>query len=276
MLRITALMENKPSANRAIISEHGLSLLVERDGYRILFDFGQSRHFIDNAHRLGIPLSGIDAAVISHGHYDHAAGFRDFLESGFRVPVLYTGKDFFGRKYSRKGMRYADLSSGYDEAFVLSHGVRLRTVEHQEEIVPGISVISGFGRIHEEEIVPERFVREADSRFIPDDFHDEAALCIETGKGLVLIAGCSHPGIMNMADTVRARMDRDIYAVVGGTHLSEADDERAFRTFSYLRDTGVSIAALCHCTGESAERIASGIFGDRAAGLSAGECLILG
>ena len=117
MLRITALMENKASANRALVNEHGLSLLLESDGRRILFDCGQGAHFIDNAHRLGISLHGLDAAVISHGHYDHAAGFRDFLESGYAVPFLCIGKGFFdkntlGRAYAmqispRAGTRHS-------------------------------------------------------------------------------------------------------------------------------------------------------------------------
>ena len=92
MLKITALMENRPSANRALINEHGLSLIIENNGHRILFDCGQGRHFIDNAHRLGISLSDLDAVVLSHGHYDHAAGFRDLIESGIEVPVLYIGE----------------------------------------------------------------------------------------------------------------------------------------------------------------------------------------
>ena len=88
------MMENSPSANRALISEHGLSLLVESDGFRLLFDCGQGHHFLDNAHRLGISIEDLDAVVISHSHYDHAAGFRDFIESGCRASDLYVGKGF--------------------------------------------------------------------------------------------------------------------------------------------------------------------------------------
>ena len=275
MLRITALMENKASANRALVNEHGLSLLLEADGRRILFDCGQGAHFIDNAHRLGISLHGLDAAVISHGHYDHAAGFRDFLESGYAVPFLCIGKGFFDKKYSRKGIRYADLSAGWNEAFALSHGIAVREIDSDTELFPGMTIFHGFPRIHAEEIIPERFVRETEEGIIHDDFSDEIAIGIDTDNGLVLITGCSHPGVMNILDAVMERTGKNVYAVVGGSHLSEADDARIADTLSYLRAAGVEIAALCHCSGARAEELAGDIFGEKAAGLAVGESIFL-
>lgn len=275
MLRITALMENKASANRALVNEHGLSLLLEADGRRILFDCGQGAHFIDNAHRLGISLHGLDAAVISHGHYDHAAGFRDFLESGYTVPCLYVGKGFFDKKYSRNGIRHADLSSGWNEAFVLSYGVAVREIDSDTEIFPGMTIFRGFPCIYSEETIPERFVKETAEGIINDDFSDEIAMGIDTDNGLALITGCSHPGMMNILDTVRKRTGKNIYAVIGGTHLSEANDARIVDTLSHLRTAGVEIAALCHCSGARAEELAADVFGEKAAGLSAGESIFL-
>ena len=77
MLRITALMENSPSGNKALINEHGLSLMIDDGIHRILFDCGAGSHFIYNAHRLGIDLDNLDAVVISHSHYDHVGGIDD-------------------------------------------------------------------------------------------------------------------------------------------------------------------------------------------------------
>ena len=275
MLKITALMENRSSANRALVNEHGLSLIIEKNGHRILFDCGQNHHFIDNAHRLGISLSDLDAVVLSHGHYDHAAGFCDLAESGGSVPVLYIGRDFFDRKYSRKGMRFSDLSPGWDEDFALSHCVSLKTIDSYMEILPGVAAVSDFERIHEEETIPERFVRERAGKIIHDDFHDEIVLCIDTDEGVVIITGCSHPGIMNIFDTVHERLGRNIVGIIGGMHLSEADEKRSERTFSYLRESGVDFIVPCHCSGERAAELASEVFGEKCAGLSVGESLFL-
>ena len=276
MLRIISLMENTPSGNRALINEHGLSLLIDDGSHKLLFDCGSGSHFMYNAHKLGIPLDDIDAVVISHSHYDHAAGFRDFAEAGHKAPHLYVGKGFFEKKYAVSGVRYTDLSAGWDETFALSEGFSVCTVEGMKEILPGMTLYQGFPRVHEEETIPERFVRETPDGFIPDDFSDEIALSIKTEKGLVVIVGCSHPGIMNMIDSIRARAGEDIYALFGGTHLVEADDARIRSSICGLRSDGVGIIGMCHCSGLHAEEMAREELGASASGLSVGDTAVIG
>lgn len=275
MLRITALMENSPSGNKALINEHGLSLMIEYSRHRILFDCGSGSHFIYNAHRLGIDLDNLDAVVISHSHYDHAAGFRDFAEAGYRAPALYVGKGFFERKYARKGLGYSDLSAGWDERFALSNGFPVHTVKGRVEIFPGVCLHQGFRRTHREETIPQRFVKETSEGFIPDDFSDEIALSITTGKGLVIIAGCAHPGIMNMLDTIRDPSRDRIYAVIGGTHLIEADEERIRNCITVFKAMGIGVMGLCHCSGEAAEAMAREVLGDAFFDLSVGDTIII-
>ena len=89
-----------------------------------------------------------------------------------------------------------------------------------------------------------------------DDFSDEIAIAVRTGDGVVLIAGCSHPGIMNMADEAEKRVG-PLKAVVGGVHLVSETEERTERTISYLQSKGVSSLYLCHCSGRSAEEHSS-------------------
>ena len=275
MLRITALMENSPSGNKALINEHGLSLMIDDGSHRILFDCGAGSHFIYNAHRLGIDLDNLDAVVISHSHYDHAAGFRDFAEAGYRAPALYVGEGFFERKYARKGLGYSDLSAGWDERFALASGFPVRAVKDCVEIFPGISLHQGFRRAHREETIPERFVKETARGFVPDDFSDEIALSIKTGNGLVIIAGCAHPGIMNMLDTIRDSSADRIYALIGGTHLVEADEGRIESCTSAIKAMGISIVGLCHCSGETAETMARKRLGDAFFDLSVGDTIII-
>lgn len=88
MVRITALMDNVRSEHKALIAEHGLSLLLEWPDRRILFDCGASASVLANAHRLGRSLRQLDAVVLSHSHYDHAAGYRDLLEAGLGSRLL--------------------------------------------------------------------------------------------------------------------------------------------------------------------------------------------
>ena len=253
MISITALMENSASRNRALVNGHGLSLLIDNGRQRILFDCGPDGRFMENARRLGLSLSDIDALVISHGHYDHAAGFRDFAEAGYRIPELYIGKGFFDRKYSQRGIVYSDLSAGGDESFAIANCDHLHFVEGKLCIFPGIVLYQGFPRIHPEERIPDRFVRRRGKEFIPDDFSDEIALSINTEKGLLVIVGCSHPGIINMLKAIEAAAEGKIYGVIGGSHLSEADDGRIAWTLEKLKEAGVSLIGMCHCSGASAE-----------------------
>ncbi len=73
-IQVTVLIEN--TSDSSLVCEHGLSLLIEHDGRRILLDAGSSEAFCDNAEALGISLTGLDACVLSHGHYDHSGGFE--------------------------------------------------------------------------------------------------------------------------------------------------------------------------------------------------------
>ena len=110
MVRITALMDNNHSENKALIAEHGLSYLLEWEEHRLLFDCGSGPGFWYNARKLGRKLHYLDAVVLSHSHYDHGAGYRDLIELGGGSPLLCTGPDFFQPKFAFDGVRYTDLS----------------------------------------------------------------------------------------------------------------------------------------------------------------------
>ena len=96
-----------------------------------------------------------------------------------------------------------------------------------------------------------------DEGIVADDFADEICLVMETAKGLVVLVGCSHPGILNMISTIHERLHKPIYGVIGGTHLMEADEERIAKTLKELKGLGICIAGLCHCSGDLAREMIS-------------------
>lgn len=274
MVRITALMDNVRSENKALTAEHGLSYLLEWDGHSLLFDCGAGDAPLRNAHRLGRRLQGLDAVVLSHSHYDHAAGYRDLIEAGLGSRVLYTGPCFFEPKFARDGVRYTDLSAGFDESFLAGNGITHRVVEGQCEIAPGVFLVGGFARTHAFETIPERFVRQTPDGFVPDDFADEICLALAAGDGLAVLVGCSHPGILNMIEQVHAVLGRPVRAVFGGTHLAEAGQERIDATVKGLRALGLETLGLGHCSGEAAE-CAVRAAGANGCHLAAGDCIFL-
>lgn len=253
MLRITALMDNKPTENKALIAEHGLSLYVEYNGRRILFDCGSGANPLHNAHRLGVNLKDLDAVVISHSHYDHAAGFRDLTENSLGSSELYTGPNFFEPKYARDGVRYTDLSAGFGAKFLDEYQITHHEVHGLQQMMPGVYLISGFPRIHDFETIPQRFVRRTSDGFIIDDFSDEVCMALEVDGGFAVLVGCSHPGILNMMTHVHQLLGKPIRAVFGGTHLVEADGQRIDRTIHQLCGMGMEILGLSHCSGDAAD-----------------------
>lgn len=276
MLRIITLMENHPSENKALKNEHGLSFYIEAQGIKLLFDCGGGEGFLYNARKLGTDLRRLDGVVLSHNHYDHAAGYRDLMESGNPCQVLYTGKGFFERKYaSSDGLKFCDLSSGLDQAFLKERGIEQRVCNGSFRLAEGVWLEGDFQRSHSFETIPGRFFRQTDRGMEPDGFWDEICLTAETRQGLVMVAGCSHPGILNMAKTVMERHKRPVWAVLGGTHLVEADEKRINATMDELEAMGTKVLAICHCSGEKALGAAEGHPGLKLCQLSVGDTMVL-
>lgn len=273
MVRITALMDNQPSEHKALINEHGLSYLIEGRGVRLLFDCGSGEHPWYNAHRLGRSLMGLDAVALSHSHYDHAAGYRDLLERGTDCRILYTGPHFFEPKYAFDGVKYTDLSAGFDAGFLSEHNVEHRVVEDVREVGPGMYLVSGFPRTHDFETIPDRFVRHTPQGFVPDDFADEQCMVLETGDQVVVLVGCSHPGILNMIDRVHAHFQKPVYGVFGGTHLVEADEARIQTTVDRLQALGLEVLGLSHCSGEAAQCAIARRADVRGCHMGTGDCI---
>lgn len=259
-MEITTLVENSQGEHTGLVVEHGLSFLIETDTTSILFDTGQSDAFIQNAQKLRKDLSRVEHVVLSHGHYDHSGGFRSFIEYSDRSScTLWTGRGFFTPKYGKFNASVQYLGNDFDSAFVADHGIEHKTVTGVEEIAHGVWVVTDFSRTHRDETIHPRFVLRKNGEWRADHFDDEVLLVVESSKGLVVVVGCSHPGILNMLDTVVAHFKRPIYALVGGTHLVEADQGRTERTVEAFSDRGIEVLGISHCSGATAITMSVGL-----------------
>lgn len=251
-LKITTLVENTAGEHHALVSEHGISFLVEKDDRRILFDTGQSDAYLYNAMQLNIDMSKVDTVILSHGHYDHSGGFR-YLSEVSEYYHVWMNETFFDEKYGIRETAYDYLGNNFDETFLIDNSIPYSFVtEPTREIAPGIYIVSSFERKHDEEEINPRFMIRKDSSFVTDPFDDEILLALDTEKGMVVLLGCAHPGMMNMLDTVKQAFKKPIAAVLGGTHLVEAKGERLRRSLEYLQDPDLLIAGVSHCTGKEA------------------------
>lgn len=267
-------MDNLAGEQKAMKAEHGLSFYVETEDTRILFDFGAGGHALENALRLGIRPEQTDFAVGSHGHYDHAAGYRDFVKAGLNCPLV-TGQGFFREKYALNGPKATYLGTGFDSQFLKENKIEHRECTSVLELSGGCWVMGGMKRTHDFEMVPERFVIRDKNGWRQDYFEDEICLVLENKGGLVVIVGCSHPGILNILDTVRERFSKPIRAVVGGTHLVEADRERIRMTVRLMKEMGTSLLGFNHCSGDLLREMMAENPELNTVYLGAGDCLFL-
>lgn len=273
-LQITTLIENMPDDAQMLVCEHGLSLYIEFAGKKILFDTGQTGDFLRNAGKLGKQVADVDDIIISHGHYDHSGGVVRLLEAlreemvqkpddeskAAKVIPMYVGEEFFHKKYKHlSDGSYRFNGNSFAEEDLPKDKVMLHKVAADVTYLDvNIMLFKNFQRVTDFEKCNLKFVVEREALpYEPDDFRDELALVLRTSKGLVVVVGCSHVGIVNILKTITERTGEQIYSVLGGTHLVEADEERLDKTMKELRNMGLSQIAVSHCTGEPGmERVA--------------------
>ena len=235
-MTITSLLENT-AASLAVASEHGLSLLVETASRRILFDMGQTDLFARNASALGIDLTTIDTAVLSHGHYDHGGGLSAFLEINSTAPVYLTEAAFL--PHYNGTQKYIGLDTS------LGGHPRLRVVSGDLSLGDGLTLLTPNGRTRNHSLGAFGLTERVGDIFIPDDFrHEQYLLICERGKR-VLLSGCSHAGIRDIAEWFRPDV------LIGGFHVSKMDCGNDLAALARALSEQDTDYYTCHCTGEA-------------------------
>lgn len=271
-MKITCLIEDTCN-DRRFKYEHGLSFYVEAAGRRILFDMGADDGFLVNARLLGIDISSVDTAVLSHGHYDHGGGLAAFLSAGGSSPV-YLNRRAFGDYYHNTPEKQKYI--GLDKS--LKQEKRLVFVDEDCSPGNGLFLLTGIsgGRM-----VPpgNRSLTCYDGKaFRPDRFLHEQSLAVCENGLYALFCGCSHCGLLNILDRFEERFGRMPDLVIGGFHLArkKAFDEKEL---CLMREMAKELSAMpsifytCHCTGEAAYEVMKPLMKDRLRYIRTGESI---
>lgn len=253
MVELTTLVEDREGHRDALKLEHGISVYVRTDRASLLFDTGQSDAFLHNAHLFRVDLHQVDKVVVSHGHYDHSNGVEALVHSGHSRFELFVGAGFFDPKYKLIGVTRTYLGPSFDRVWLKEHGVSLQVIDASPmEIAPEMWLVRGFERPNPGETDRPDFIVERDGQVEVDDFRDEIALVVRDSGALVVVVGCSHPGIVNMLSTVQKHFSEPIKVVLGGFHLLHSDAPRIDRVADYLNSLEPDLVGACHCTGSGA------------------------
>lgn len=233
-MKIVSLIENT-TQRPDMLTEHGLSLYIETEHHKILFDMGLSDRFAENAQALGIDLSQVDIAILSHGHYDHGGGLKKFLQINDRAPV-YLHKEAFLPHYNS-----TETYIGLDPE--LQDCPRLIFTEDSWQLDTGLLLMSCNQLQRKHKFGHFGLTRLQDGEYIPDDFRHEQYLLIEEAGKKILISGCSHKGILNIVEW----FSPDI--LVGGFHFFKMELGKELSDAAKQLNTCATEFYTCHCTG---------------------------
>ncbi len=275
MLKVHILTENtvrKPG----MYAEHGLSLWIEKDDRRILFDTGQSSVFIHNAKIMRIDLTKVDFIILSHGHYDHSGGLAQLSLKGNNFSV-YGHPDLFQKKFARIssihgttreiGVPWKPSDLDWLNGKIIYNRKPYR-IDNEIMISGEILCLNDF------EKVSNKFLVQKENGIIQDKMLDEQVLIIEENDGIAVFLGCSHPGVVNCLGYVQRLFPyKKIILLVAGMHLETVSSIRLQKTIEHIIRMDIEKVVPLHCTGFKATYEMKRILGDRCLICSVGDTI---
>jgi 7,8-dihydropterin-6-yl-methyl-4-(beta-D-ribofuranosyl)aminobenzene 5'-phosphate synthase len=257
-------------------AHHGLSLLltahVGDELHAVLFDAGpEGATLRRNAAILGVDFAGIEAAVLSHGHWDHGGGLTTAIEAiaaHGRSVECFTHPRMFAQRANRRPDGTMFVYEPVPDPTALTKAGANVLVTREPQVIGGATVyVSGeIPRVTPYEVgLPGHLRRAADGTWEPDPLiMDERFIAVHLkGKGVVVLSGCSHAGIVNVLTHAREIFPSlPLYAVMGGFHLAGATEKIIPDTIRDLKAFRPTVLAPGHCTGWRAMSLMAREFGD--------------
>jgi 7,8-dihydropterin-6-yl-methyl-4-(beta-D-ribofuranosyl)aminobenzene 5'-phosphate synthase len=262
-IKITTLAEN--TAEMGYLAEWGLSMFIEADGVKILFDTGMGVAAVYNAQLFGIDLATVDKIVISHGHRDHTGGLRDVLMRMKKEVEVIAHPDIWALKYTRWRKRSEHYSGlPFRRELLENLGARFKMAKKPVRITDHFMTTGEIPMLTKYEEIDSGLFDKETGEMLPDELADDLALIIDTEYGLVVILGCAHRGVVNTLKHAQRLTGKElIYAAIGGTHLLNAPRERWKKTVVDINRRGVQYLGVSHCTGFEASAYLAQEFGER-------------
>jgi 7,8-dihydropterin-6-yl-methyl-4-(beta-D-ribofuranosyl)aminobenzene 5'-phosphate synthase len=254
---ITTLVDDNSGFNSQFLGHHGLSLLIEITSgdirKKILLDTGQSeKAILFNSRHLNIDLNTIDMIILSHCHYDHTGGLIGILkEIGREIPVI-AHPAIFRQTYSVDPyLRSIGMPLENTKENIRQHGGHLLLTDKPLNIMKGVISTGEVERSTDFENKGINTFNIRENRISHDDLIDDLSIIINIrNKGILVISGCSHAGIINiLKHTVKITGIKDVYGVVGGLHLLNSSDLIIDKTIESLSNMNIQLVAAGHCTG---------------------------
>lgn len=278
-MKVVSLVDNcATNLHKDLDTEPGLSIYIEANDTRILFDTGVENAFLANAGCLGVDVSSVNLAVLSHHHYDHGGGLDGFMSANPSASVYLCRGDT--AELTLRVLKIFKRQVGLDKAIFARHPDRFRYIDTFAQIAGGIFLLTDISTRHPTPKGNRNLYDEQPQPAVRDEFSHELVLVIAEGRKMHVFTGCSHHGILNVLDAVLERFPgRRIDTLIGGFHLIEPGiiDTMA-GTRKEVEELGkallrypLGMVYTGHCTGKRAYRILKGVMGEKLEYLACGD-----
>lgn len=243
-MKIIVLFENHAGFKKGLLGYHGFSLFIEYGGRRILVDVGtEGKILLHNMEALEIDPEKIDVVVLTHGHYDHTGGLKEFLRARRGAIDVYAHPEIFLHRIALKPKR-RDIGIPYLQEELEKLGANFILDKKPLKIFDGVWTSGEIRRVTWDRRVGY-IVK--DNGLIKDPVRDDIALAVEDGESVIVITGCGHSGILNIV--AQSSLNKPVKALIGGFHLVGSNERLRREAIRGLKELGVQKIYAGHCTG---------------------------
>lgn len=265
-IRLTVLCENSVErvSPAGLLGEHGFACHLQTEQGNYLFDTGGGQTILANSDALQIDLQQLRGIIFSHGHLDHTGGLQQVLGRTGRVPV-YAHPDLFQVRHSSNDNQLREIGIPWHKEQLEVLGADLRLDKAPQEIAPGVTLSGEIPRLNQFETGdPSLITITEDGRKVTDELADDMSLFIDSPKGLIILLGCAHAGVLNIIEHACKITGQDkIHMLIGGTHLKFSSQQQLKVTLERLEELDIERIGVSHCTGlQQAQKLAER-FGER-------------
>lgn len=266
-IRLTVLCENSVErvSPAGLLGEHGFSCHLETEQGHFLFDTGGGQTILSNSDKLQIDLKKLQGIIFSHGHLDHTGGLQQVLSRRTEQIPVYAHPDLFRARHSSNDNQLRAIGIPWHKEQLEDMGADFRLAKGAQEIAPGMTLSGEIPRLNRFETGDPNLVTVTkDGEQITDELADDLSLFINSPKGLIILLGCAHAGVLNIIEHARKVTGQEkVHLLLGGTHLKFSTEKQLAATIDRLDELDIDLIGVSHCTGLRQAQDLAARFGER-------------